>query len=281
MKAFKTVNDSYIEPISFVVPRRSEMFQSDIYPPATGIKPGMSAQEWLNGANNLPPKIDLESVFDGAAPVEVPSDYKPAASAPAPTPAKAPAPAKKEPEPERAPAAAMRAPPPSMSEQKGSIAAMASKYQDNEPEDDDNEDASSFEEIAKPVQRPAMKTEPVPAAKATPSAAKQYELATRSSQPSTQSTASKTSTFSNGSSSGNNASNAASNAGQSSVEQSLEQIKNILEVQTRTITQQSEKIGLLTQEVDTLKVKVAQQSGDSGMSERIRQLELELEAARS
>ena len=30
MRAFKTVNDSYIEPISFIVPRRAEVFQDDI-----------------------------------------------------------------------------------------------------------------------------------------------------------------------------------------------------------------------------------------------------------
>ena len=30
MRAFKTVNDTYIEPISFIVPRRAEVFQDDI-----------------------------------------------------------------------------------------------------------------------------------------------------------------------------------------------------------------------------------------------------------
>ncbi len=30
MRAFKTVNDSYIEPVSFIVPRRAEVFQNDI-----------------------------------------------------------------------------------------------------------------------------------------------------------------------------------------------------------------------------------------------------------
>ncbi|OAQ99773.1 hypothetical protein LLEC1_06792, partial [Akanthomyces lecanii] len=34
MRAYKTVNDSYIEPISFTVPRRAETFQADIFPPA-------------------------------------------------------------------------------------------------------------------------------------------------------------------------------------------------------------------------------------------------------
>ncbi|KAK7225754.1 hypothetical protein V2G26_013757 [Clonostachys chloroleuca] len=32
MRAYKTVNDSYVEPISFTVPRRAETFQADIFP---------------------------------------------------------------------------------------------------------------------------------------------------------------------------------------------------------------------------------------------------------
>lgn len=123
MRAYKTVNDSYIEPVSFTVPRRAETFQSDIYPPCTGLKPAMSANEWLSGKTALPPKIDLESVYEGNAPKEVAANYKPPAAAPAPTPAPAakPAPPK---EPEPAPVAT-RAPPPSVSQQKGSMAAAA------------------------------------------------------------------------------------------------------------------------------------------------------------
>ncbi|KAL8636204.1 MAG: hypothetical protein Q9228_006373, partial [Teloschistes exilis] len=64
MRAFKTVNDSYIEPISFIVPRRAEVFQGDIYPPVVGTKPAMSAAEWFDGAEGFPPKIDLESIYE-------------------------------------------------------------------------------------------------------------------------------------------------------------------------------------------------------------------------
>lgn len=59
MRAYKTVNDSYIEPISFTVPRRAEVFQADIYPPAIGLKPAMSAKEWLGGKTGVPAKLDL------------------------------------------------------------------------------------------------------------------------------------------------------------------------------------------------------------------------------
>ena len=154
MRAYKTVADSYIEPISFVVPRRAEVFQSDIYPPAVGSKAGVSASEWLSGKSALPAKIDLESVYEGNAPKEVPSDYKPQTTAPAqaPAPAKAAAPAKKEPEPTPV---AQRAPPPSVSQNKVSISEMASKFQDNDAEEEDD-DASSFEEIPKPVDRKSV-----------------------------------------------------------------------------------------------------------------------------
>ncbi|KFY16089.1 hypothetical protein V491_05444, partial [Pseudogymnoascus sp. VKM F-3775] len=255
MRAYKTVNDSYIEPISFVVPRRAEVFQSDIYPPAVGSKPGVSASEWLSGKSALPPKIDLESVYEGNAPKEVASDYKPQTSAPAPAPAaaKAAAPAKKEPEPTPV---AQRAPPPSVSQNKSSISEMASKFQDNDAEEEDD-DASSFEEIPKPVVRPqttpAVKAQPPKAASPVTRQAPAQAAAPATSQlPSRAATA------------------PSSAPASSSVENSLDQIKKLLE-------QQSEQIGHLASEVDFLKKKV----GSSDQSERIKQLEQELEEARS
>ncbi|KAL9626691.1 MAG: hypothetical protein Q9164_007818, partial [Protoblastenia rupestris] len=82
MRAFKTVNDSYIEPISFIVPRRAEVFQDDIYPPAVGLKPAMSASEWFGGKEGVPPKIDLAAIFAGEEPTEIASDSKPPAREP-------------------------------------------------------------------------------------------------------------------------------------------------------------------------------------------------------
>ena len=168
MRAFKTVNDNYIEPISFIVPRRAEVFQSDIYPPVTGLRPGMNASEYFGGKDALPPKIDLESVYNNEAPVEVPSDYKP----PAPlTPM--PPPEVKKPEPVREtpqPTPTTRGPPPSMKEQGASMSGMALRFADSKDEEDD--DASSFEEVAKPVERsptkPAAKTEPISSSSALP-----------------------------------------------------------------------------------------------------------------
>ncbi|KAK6952922.1 hypothetical protein Daesc_005219 [Daldinia eschscholtzii] len=266
MRAYKTVNDTYIEPISFTVPRRAETFQSDIFPPASGAKPGVSASEWLSGKTGLPPKIDFESIYEGNAPVEVPADYQPPAPAPAPAAAPKPAP-KKEPEP--APAAS-RSSPPSMKEQKGSMAAIASKYEDEAEADDD--ETSSFEEISKPTQRSAIPARSEPAASSPtkttsappPKVAPAIKSPVHASSPAT---AAPVSASSNSPTAG------------PGVETTLEEIKQLIETQTKMISVQGQKISHLTDEVDSLKKRVG--SGSQDQSERIRQLELELEEYRS
>lgn len=59
----------------------------------------------------------------------------------------------------------------------------------------------------------------------------------------------------------------------------LDQIKVLLETQTKMLSAQSQHIERLTAEVDSLKKRVG--SGSPDQSERIRQLELELEELRS
>lgn len=157
MRAYKTVNDSYIEPISFIVPRRAESFQEDIYPPTVGLKPALSSQEWFAGGDGVPPKISLESLYDGTGLKEVPADEaKPTKKAPEPI--KAPEPKKEavstEPEP---PPTTVRSPPPYMKEQGATMMAAATKFQDSEPAEEDDDD-SSFEEVQPPAERkPASK----------------------------------------------------------------------------------------------------------------------------
>jgi coronin-1B/1C/6 len=162
MRAFKTVNDSYIEPISFIVPRRSEVFQGDIYPPVVGGKPAVSSAEWFDGKDGLPPKIDLESVYAGEEPTEIVSEYKP----PTPLTARLPPVTKNEPGPVKQalqPEPSSRGPPPSMKEQSGSISNVASKFADKDSDyNDDDEDASSFEEVQKPVDRSERLGKPAP-----------------------------------------------------------------------------------------------------------------------
>ncbi|KAK1750673.1 hypothetical protein QBC47DRAFT_393220 [Echria macrotheca] len=257
MRAFKTVNDTYIEPISFTVPRRAETFQSDIYPPAVGLKPAMTAAEWLDGKTGVPAKIDLESIYEGTAPVEVPADFKP------PAPVKAPVVAptlKKESEP--APAA-YRAPP-TASEQKASISNMANKYQDNEESSDDEAETSSFEEISRPAPRAAPVRSPVAAAApvhvAKPPSPVKAPQSPVMSRP---------------------AAAAAPTDGSM-----LDQIKQLFEHQNQMITAQGDKItaqsriiAQLAADVEALKKRVGPSSQEQ--SERIRQLELELEEARS
>ncbi|OAQ89210.1 actin-binding protein [Purpureocillium lilacinum] len=281
MRAYKTVNDAYIEPISFTVPRRAETFQADIFPPATGTKPAASAKEWFDGKTAIPAKIDLESVYEGTAPKEVPSDYKPPAQ---PTPAPAPKlePKREEPKKEEPkPSPSVRSHPPSMSEQKGSIAALANKFQDNEedePEDDD--ETSSFEEVSRPAQRTAAlptRSEPKPlvvapvkthAAQA-PSPAKPSSPVIRTPTATTSAPAPAP-----------GPAPAASSSSGAGVESSLDQIKQLIENQTRIISAQNDKIGQLAAEVEALKKKMTS-AGSQDQSERIRQLELELEEARS
>ncbi|TGZ77125.1 DUF1900-domain-containing protein [Ascodesmis nigricans] len=64
MRGFKTVADSYIEPISFIVPRRAETFQSDIYPPAPSSEPALSAADWFSGSNAERNMFSLETLYD-------------------------------------------------------------------------------------------------------------------------------------------------------------------------------------------------------------------------
>ncbi|KAJ5083879.1 coronin-like protein crn1 [Penicillium alfredii] len=160
-RAFKTVNDSYIEPISFIVPRRSENFQDDIYPPTIGVTPAMGPSEWLSGKEAIPPKISMASLYDGQGLKEVSGvQDKPTGAMDAPTPKQAepmkttePAP-KKAPEPEPTPTPVAR-PAPSMKDQGASMAAMVSKFADDEEEAAAAEDDSSFEEVPQPTERAA------------------------------------------------------------------------------------------------------------------------------
>lgn len=159
MRAFKTVDDVYIEPISFIVPRRAETFQEDIFPPAVGSEPAMSSAEWFGGKSALPPKLSMGDLYDGNEPKMMAAE-----DAPKPTPAQtapAPAPAPKAepkiaetPAPAPTPAAAREVP--SVKENQQSMSDMANKFADKEEGRDDDDDDSSFEEIQKPVERPAV-----------------------------------------------------------------------------------------------------------------------------
>ncbi|NXR89301.1 COR2A protein, partial [Hypocryptadius cinnamomeus] len=50
---------SLIEPISMIVPRRSESYQEDIYPMTAAAQPALTAEEWLTGINKGPLLVSL------------------------------------------------------------------------------------------------------------------------------------------------------------------------------------------------------------------------------
>ena len=155
-RAYKTVNDSYIEPISFIVPRRAETFQDDIYPPTTGLKPAMSSAEWFGGKEGLPPKFSMESIYEGEGMKEVShSELTQAAKAPEPVKAPEPSKAREEVEKPGPSITAGRVPQPSTKDQMGggSMMAAADKFADNEPAEEEAASESSFEEVQKPVER--------------------------------------------------------------------------------------------------------------------------------
>uniref|UniRef100_A0A3P9LKM5 Coronin n=1 Tax=Oryzias latipes TaxID=8090 RepID=A0A3P9LKM5_ORYLA len=52
-----------IEPISMIVPRRSDTYQEDIYPMTAGIEPALSPGEWLSGINRDPVLMSLKDGY--------------------------------------------------------------------------------------------------------------------------------------------------------------------------------------------------------------------------
>ena len=59
-RAFKLASGG-VEPLSFIVPRKAENFQSDIFPPATSSEAALSGSEWFGGKDARPKVIDLQT----------------------------------------------------------------------------------------------------------------------------------------------------------------------------------------------------------------------------
>ncbi|KAG5302390.1 coronin-like protein crn1 [Histoplasma capsulatum G186AR] len=246
VRALKTVNDTYIEPISFIVPRRAEMFQDDIYPPTTGLKPAMSAAEWFDGKEALPPKIDLGSLYGGEGLKEVSPLSPPNAAQKHSSPVQQSELTPKEPYPSKPAAVSGRVDtPPSVKEQSSSIAAMASKYADGEETDRDVDDGSSFEEVQKPASSrpPAITFSPPETSEATPS-----KVVPKVDLPSTDSTAEKSSTSTRITD--------ISAGVQDVVQRELSSLKSLISEQGRTIAAQTRQIEFLTNEIEDLKARL-------------------------
>ncbi|NWU95730.1 COR2B protein, partial [Upupa epops] len=56
-----------IEPISMIVPRRSETYQEDIYPMTPGTEPALTPDEWLSGMNRDPILMSLKEGYKKTA----------------------------------------------------------------------------------------------------------------------------------------------------------------------------------------------------------------------
>jgi WD40 repeat protein len=81
------VSKGTVVPLKFQVPRKSELFAEDIYPPARGDEPNITAANWFAGENATPKLVSLEGGFtvstksvgnfqQQAAVIETPVDYK-------------------------------------------------------------------------------------------------------------------------------------------------------------------------------------------------------------
>jgi len=70
------LTSNMVEPISFRVPRKSDIFQEDLYPPAYAGEPALSADEWGAGENAEPKTVNLGPGFVAK---ERPAEFNPVA----------------------------------------------------------------------------------------------------------------------------------------------------------------------------------------------------------
>ncbi|KAF8885078.1 hypothetical protein CPB84DRAFT_1850493 [Gymnopilus junonius] len=82
-RAYK-VYGTTIEPIAFIVPRKADSFQSDIYPPAPSIEPSLSASEFFNGKVAPPKLVNLADGSTVAGPQRSAATSPPPAQSPPP-----------------------------------------------------------------------------------------------------------------------------------------------------------------------------------------------------
>lgn len=281
-RAFKTVNDTYIEPISFIVPRRAESFQDDIYPPTIGVTPAMNASEWFSGKEAIPPKISMGSLYDGQGLKEVtgiqdkPTSSLSTESKPEPKPEPKPAsPVKKAPEPVSEPTPVAK-PAPSMKDQGASMAAMVNKFADDEEPEKVVE--SSFDEPSKPVERSTRSPgTSSPSVKASPFIQKEDPIKAQS--PTTVSysyhtldsrlvafanylfqasptTAERSPAPSSPSTQPTAPSSTTGSVSTDTVQREISAIKDLIAEQTKTIASQAQQVSKLTSEIESLKAQL-------------------------
>lgn len=57
------VTGTQLRPLSFQVPRKSDLFQDDLFPPCRGDEPNLSLDKWVAGENATPKLVNLEHGF--------------------------------------------------------------------------------------------------------------------------------------------------------------------------------------------------------------------------
>ncbi|CAF3833293.1 unnamed protein product [Rotaria sordida] len=62
---YKLLNSGVCEVISFTVPRKSELFQDDLYPDSAGDEHAITADEWINGVDGDPKLISIRDLHSG------------------------------------------------------------------------------------------------------------------------------------------------------------------------------------------------------------------------
>lgn len=60
VRILKVTNKDQVQPISFKVPRKSDLFQDDIFPDTYAGVPSLTAEQWANGENADPKLMSLE-----------------------------------------------------------------------------------------------------------------------------------------------------------------------------------------------------------------------------
>lgn len=128
-RGFKLTVDK-VEALGFVVPRKAENFQADIFPPALSKDPALSADEFFAGKTASPKLVDLEN---GSATTAAPSTPNGAATATTP-PAASSAAVKSETKSEPA----TKAPSSSYNERSGSLPSMKDmEIKQDDPDSDE------------------------------------------------------------------------------------------------------------------------------------------------
>jgi len=92
VRVLKMTNSNTIEPLSFIVPRKSDSFQEDIFPDCLSGEPAQTADEYFAGGNAAPLKMPMDPAKNGGRtsfaaafnPVAAPAPASASAAAPRP-----------------------------------------------------------------------------------------------------------------------------------------------------------------------------------------------------